>query len=192
MEHRGDATIVYCGDARPLDEIALTLRRLFGERLDAHDDPRGIFFFISEHSDPRGQSYDALVRELGGDRLPGVDSLEKNDRWKYDDLPGWGPKVDAAHVPYVYSRAAPGEWREMVPALIRERGVAGEAMALSLFSMMIGLGYSHFSKSNAGQWRPKLEEIAAIMGREFAAELEARMIVELNELKANDSQRRLR
>jgi len=112
VEHRGEATLLHTFnrfEAADPDEHALALRRLLDAALDAHDDPRGILFY-PDVCEPKGASYDAIVRELA--------SAGK-----------WVPKVDADYVPVRY-RGTPRQPHDvLVGELI---GVIGRDAALQL------------------------------------------------------------
>src|SRR5689334_16015608 len=74
VQHRGDASLLHTFvgfEGTALDEHALNVRRILGDALDAHDDPRGLLIF-PDVAEPRGRSYDAIVAELGGPFTPVV------------------------------------------------------------------------------------------------------------------------
>ncbi len=65
--HRKDCSFVLTGDrfdGLTADDHAVRLRSELGRRLDAHEDKRGILFF-PDVSEPTGETYTAIVRELG-------------------------------------------------------------------------------------------------------------------------------
>jgi hypothetical protein len=80
--HRRDCSLLYTmahfhGSAP--EELALLVRQILGDRLDAHADARGIFFY-PDVCEPLGESYEGILAEL---QSAGV----------------WAPKVAADFVP---------------------------------------------------------------------------------------------
>jgi hypothetical protein len=80
--HRGDCSLLYTmahfhGSAP--EELALLVRQILGDGLDAHADARGIFFY-PDVCEPLGDTYERIVAEL---QSAGV----------------WAPKVAADFVP---------------------------------------------------------------------------------------------
>lgn len=115
VEHRGNASLLslYVRHKTPPDELSAIVYNLLGPALDAHDDPRGIFFF-PDVAEPQAQTYEGLIREIG-------------------DAGVWGPRVKGDHVPVRYSEAASGTREhfvaEMIKALGREAAMEIDFMA---------------------------------------------------------------
>jgi hypothetical protein len=111
--HAGDATLVNLmqrwGSQAP-DEMALALRAIVGDGLDAHTDARGVLFF-SEEARFSGETYDDIVAELAPHGV-------------------WAPKVGMDHVPESYTAADPSSHNGIVSRLIDCVG-KDEAMRLS-------------------------------------------------------------
>ena len=96
VQHRGDCSLLHTMerfDGSRLDEHVLTVRRVLGDALDAHDDPRGVFVF-PDVCEPKGTDYSSIIRELEG-------------------AGGFGPMVAADHLPLRIANAAPGSYDEL-------------------------------------------------------------------------------
>jgi hypothetical protein len=87
----------------PVDEHAARLRNELGSRLDAHDDKRGILFF-SDVCEPSGQTYNAIVREIGTAGKWGLAS--RIAAWVAGEPPLFKPGARARKAP---SLTKPGE-----------------------------------------------------------------------------------
>jgi hypothetical protein len=165
VTHRGDATLINLMDrfdsADP-DEHALSLRRIVGAALDAHDDSRGILFF-PDVAYPRTANYDAIVRKMSS---VGV----------------WAPKVEADYIPARY-RGVPRQSHDVLVGQMI--GVMGRDAALQLDMvaavqrMMLFAGPERLDAQEA--YREKLEAIATAMGADFAASYEASLEASLQE-----------
>ncbi len=71
-----------------LEELGLALRQLVGDALDQHDDARGVFV-IPDVAEPKAQSYDAMIEEIG-------------------EAGEWAPIVSAGQVPASLADAPDG------------------------------------------------------------------------------------
>jgi hypothetical protein len=116
--HRGDCSLLYTmahfHGAAP-EELALLVRQILGDALDAHADPRGVFLY-PDVCEPRSDGYDAIIAEL---ESAGV----------------WAPKVAADHVPdpiaveaHHERSAAQHEAIQQRVAVLYERTQRGEPM----------------------------------------------------------------
>jgi len=163
VEHRGDATLLSTFDrfdGPTPDEHALALRRMLGDALDAHDDPRGILVF-PDVAWPRAQSYAAIVAELSQVGL-------------------WVPKVAIDHVPRRFTQAAAGSHDALIGELVAALGY-DKASELNLLAS-VGLMTSITTGGRADcaeQYRSQIEAIKEAMGADFAARYETSLRQEI-------------
>lgn len=166
VEHRGDATLLHTlnrFDAADPDEHALTLCRLLGDALDAHDDPRGILIF-ADVCEPKGGSYDATVGELSA-RGDGA----------------WAPKVDANYVPVRY-RGTPRQPHdvlvgELIGAIGRDAALQLDMMAHVNKVMLVG---TPNRRDAVEGYRVQLKAVAEAKGAEFASRYDASLQAEVD------------
>ena len=177
VEHRGDASLVNLMqrfDGADPDEHALSLRRLLGPALDAHDDPHGILFF-ADVTYPKATTYDALVREVSTDG--GV----------------WAPKVAADYVPLRYR----GKPRKSHDALVGEMiAVMGRDAALEL-DMLAQVNSALLANAPdrhdaAEAYRARLEAVTSAMGREFAQRYGASLQTEVDAMRSSQGRNPVR
>lgn len=88
-------------DTEP-DELALGLRKLLGDALDAHDDARGIYVFPSV-ARPRARTYEGVIDELG-------------------ELGMWVPRVSLDNVPTRVAEAPADSFKAQVQDLMARVG----------------------------------------------------------------------
>lgn len=155
VEHRGDATLINLmirWEGAAPDELALSLRQLMGNALDAHDDPRGILFF-ADVWEPKGTSYDEIVARVGQDGA-------------------WAPMVGTDHIPQRYRTAAPDSRDGIVGRLIE---TLGRDPALEMAFAAEIAAYGHVARPNdeaaAARLAEALAPIAAALGDAAAAVL---------------------
>jgi uncharacterized protein (DUF2267 family) len=168
VEYRGDATLFHMFDgfdAFDPDEHALGLRRRLGAALDAHDDERGILFF-PDICEPKGTSYEAIVREVAS-------------------AGRWTPKVDEDYLPQRW-RGSP---RYPLDALVGQlTAVVGREAAWKLefdvLSKRMDLAGAPDRADAQAAFGASLDAIARIMGAEFAASWEATLNAQLEALQA--------
>jgi hypothetical protein len=152
VQHRGDCTLLHTmerfHDTR-LDEHVLTVRRILGDVLDAHHDPRGVFVF-PDVCEPRGKDYASIIQELDG-------------------AGGFAPMVAADHLPLRIANAAPGSYDALTLELRQTLGDDGEiALTLTEVAFMV-------AKSDPGrsaEYRTAMEQLRATMGDGFVRRLE--------------------
>lgn len=159
VEHRGDASLVNLlvrWEGAAPDELALGLRNLIGDALDAHDDPRGILFF-ADIWEPAGTNYDQIVARIGKDGV-------------------WTPKVGADHVPLRYRTADPDSHDGIVGRLI---GKLGRTQAEELAFLVEMAAYGHAARPDdeaaAARLAESLAPIAAALDDAAAATLRMRL-----------------
>lgn len=85
-----------------LEELGTTLRHLLGAALDTHDDPRGVFI-IPDVADPKAQSYDGVIEEIG-------------------EAGEWAPLVSADHVPASLVDVPDGSFANMMGQMMGALG----------------------------------------------------------------------
>jgi len=154
--HRGDCSMLYTMNrfhGTAPDEHALALRQILGDALDAHDDPRGIYFF-PDVCEPRSQSYGAILDELG-------------------DVGVWAPKVADGHVPARITEAAPGTFEALVRAALVRGGEEGRgAVEVAEILHMVQKASGAERPESVAEYRAHMAKIAESMGAAFVTELE--------------------
>ena len=159
VEQRADAALLNTMirfEGTAADQHALYLRQTLGDALDAHDDPRGVFFF-PDVCEPRGQSYDAIVRELAS---VGV----------------WAPLVTADHIPSQYTSARPGSHESLVLQLMHALGrdAASQLDLLArVHARLMSEAHSTAAADASDEFERAMTQTKAALGREFAAEYRA-------------------
>jgi hypothetical protein len=155
VEHRGDATLINLmirWDGAAPDELALALRELVGDPLDAHDDPRGVLFFADVWNHD-GDGYDAILARIGKDGV-------------------WAAMVGADHVPLRYRTADPDSRDGITGRLI---AAIGRDPALALVMTVEVAGYGHAARPEdadaAANFDQALKPVAAALGDRAAAML---------------------
>lgn len=160
VEHAGDATLLHTMDryeGLAPDEHALAVRRILGDALDRHQDERGILFFPDVY-EPRGRTYTAIVREIGGGGF-------------------WAPVVSADHVPARITAAAPGSIEELVAEAMRVMGPEGRGLvevAQLMYPSRVLMGGAPIDPASERAYREHVAPLEAAMGAPFVRELEAR------------------
>lgn len=152
VQHRGDCSLLHTMqrfEGTPLDEHVLTVRRILGDALDAHDDPRGVLVF-PDVCEPRGSDYVTIVREVEG-------------------AGGFGPMVTASHVPLRLTNAPAGSYDELVRE-VRER--AGEEGELALTLAEVSFMVAKADLSRRDEYTRALDGLRATMGEGFVRRLE--------------------
>ena len=156
VEHRADASLINTMikfEGTSTDEHALYLRKYLGDALNAHDDPRGIFFF-PDVCEPKSQSYDAIIEELA-------------------EVGRWAPVVTLAHVPAKYAAAPRGSHEAMVGQLIHALG-RDEATQLDLMAQVHAqLAALPNQAGAAEEFERAIEQVTAALGAAFADEYRA-------------------
>jgi hypothetical protein len=160
VQHAGDATLLHTMeryDAAAPDEHALTLRRILGDALDRHHDDRGILFFPDVY-EPRGRTYSAIVREVGGGGV-------------------WAPIVTLDHVPRRITAAAAGSIEELVAEAMRVMGPDGRRLvevAQLVYPSKVTTGGAPIDPLHETEYRKAVAPLEAAMGAQFVRELETR------------------
>jgi hypothetical protein len=154
VRHSSDASLVNTMirfHAQAPDDHALSLRRMLGPALDAHDDPRGILFF-PDVSYPKSTGYDAIVEETS-------------------EAGFWTPKVGANYVPLRYSASQASNdphdllVREMIETMGRDEAVQFDLMAqVSRRGIIEAPERADFGET----YRNCLERVTGAMGADFA------------------------
>jgi hypothetical protein len=168
VQHVGDCTLVHTMerfDSMAPDEHSLSLRKLVGDALDRHDDPRGILFFNDAY-EAHGESYDEIVDEIG---LDGEESASEGAFW--------APKVSDDHVPEAITNAEPGSMGELVAKAMKKLG-AKKGMELVQFASLMYPSKVTREPGKAGadrlaSYRKQTAKLRAAMGPEFMEALEA-------------------
>jgi hypothetical protein len=156
VQHRGKASLLHTFNrfhgAAP-DEHALALRQLLGPALDAHDDSRGILVF-PDVCEPKGKSYEAIVRELEG---AGV----------------WAPKVDLDHAPARYTDAATDSHEGLVAKMLKKLG-RNQATQLDMMAQvhLLLIDSTNGRADAVKDYQATLTKITAALGDEFARSYE--------------------
>jgi len=153
VAHSGDASLV--NTMTPFhgvtaDELALSLRRLLGEALDAHDDPRGILLF-PDAAAPSSAGYEAIVKEMAG-------------------AGKWVPKVGPDHIPARYTSS--GKATEPHDLLVGQLiGVLGRdaALELDMIAQAAQLNKLVAPERDSREFEEQIATVARLMGDEFAA-----------------------
>ncbi len=152
VQHRGDCSLLHTlqrFEGTPLDEHVLSVRRILGDQLDAHDDPRGLFIF-PDVCEPEGRSYARILSELEG-------------------AGGFGPLVKADHVPLRITNAAPGSYDELVR---QARATLGDDAELAMTMTEVSFLIAKSTPTRASEYVTAREQLRASMGEAFISALE--------------------